>query len=68
MVLYEFPMSEWVVFDCISVLSKDLHSLNTKIFTEWLLGNPECEIVESSNMEWYECMSEKISTDYCSSI
>lgn len=68
MVLYEFPMSEWVVFNYIGVLSKDLHSLDTKIFTEWLLGNPKYEIEKNANVECYECMSEKTSTDYRSSI
>lgn len=68
MVLYEFPMGEWVVFECIGVLPEALQSLNTKIFTEWLPGNPEYEIAGNANVEWYERMNENASQDYRSAI
>lgn len=68
MVLYEFPIGEWVVFDCIGALPETLQSLNTKIFTEWLPGNPEYEIARDANVEWYERMNENTSPDYRSAI
>ena len=68
MVLYEFPMGEWVVFDCIGALPEALQSLNTKIFTEWLPGNPDYEIAGDANVEWYERMNENTSPDYRSAI
>lgn len=57
MALYEFPMSEWAVFDCIGALPEALQSLNTKIFREWLPGNPEYELAGDANVEWYDCVN-----------
>jgi AraC family transcriptional regulator len=30
-----------------------LQSVNTKIFKEWLPGNPDYEIATGMNIEWY---------------
>lgn len=69
MALYEFPMCEWAVFDCIGAIPEALQSLNTKIFSEWLPGNPEYEIAGDANVEWYDCINgEKTDTDYHSAI
>lgn len=69
MALYEFPMSEWAVFDCIGALPEALQSLNTKIFREWLPGNPEYELAGDANVEWYDCVNgEMTDQDYHSAI
>lgn len=69
MALYEFPMCEWAVFDCIGAVPEALQSLNTKIFKEWLPGNPEYELAGDANVEWYDCINgEKTDPDYHSAI
>ena len=43
--------------------------MNTKIFTEWLPGNPEYELCGNANVEWYDCINgEKTDPDYHSAI
>ena len=54
MVVYEFPQSDWAVFNCIGPLPEALQSVNTRIFQEWLPGNPEYEICGNANIEWYD--------------
>jgi len=44
MVLYEFPESEWAMFDCVRPIPEALQSLNERIFKEWLPGNSDYEI------------------------
>ena len=44
MVVYEFPRNEWAVFDCIGPNPQTLQSVNTRIFSEWLPGNPDYEL------------------------
>ncbi len=39
MVVYEFPRSDWAVFDCIGPIPEALQTVNTRIFSEWLPGN-----------------------------
>lgn len=69
MKLYEFPHGEWAVFDSIGPIPESLQSLNTKIFKEWLPGNPEYEISGNANIEWYDCVNgEKTDADYHSAI
>ncbi len=69
MVLYEFPMCEWAVFDCIGAIPEALQNLNTKIFREWLPGNPDYEIAGDANVEWYDCINgEKTDVNYHSAI
>lgn len=69
MVLYEFPMSDWAVFDCIGPMPESLQSLNTRIFKEWLPGNPDYEIAGNANVEWYDSLNgEKSDPDYHSAI
>ena len=41
MVVYEFPRSDWAVFNCIGPIPEALQSMNTRIFREWLPGNPD---------------------------
>ena len=54
MAVYEFPRCDWAVFDCIGPLPDALQSLNTRVFREWLPGNPDYEICGNANVEWYD--------------
>ena len=69
MVLYEFPRGEWAVFNCVGPLPEAMQSVNTRIFSEWLPGNPEYELSGNANVEWYDCINgEKTDPDYHSAI
>ena len=69
MVVYEFPRSDWAVFNCIGPIPEALQSVNTRIFREWLPGNPEYELCGNANVEWYDCVNgEKTDPDYHSAI
>ena len=69
MVLYEFPRGEWAVFDCVGPNPQTLQSVNTRIFREWLPGNPDYELCGSANVEWYDCLhGEMTDPDYHSAI
>ena len=69
MVVHEFPQSDWAVFNCIGPLPEALQSVNTRIFQEWLPGNPEYEICGNANIEWYDPANKDTSDpDYRSAI
>ncbi|MBR5049167.1 MAG: AraC family transcriptional regulator [Erysipelotrichaceae bacterium] len=68
MTLYEFPRGEWAVFNCVGPLPEALQSVNTRIFSEWLPGNPDYELCGNANVEWYDCTGEKTDPDYRSAI
>ena len=69
MAVYEFPRGDWAVFDCIGPIPESLQSLNTRIFKEWLPGNPDYELCGNANVEWYDCVNgEKTDKDYHSAI
>ena len=69
MVVYEFPRNDWAVFNCIGPIPDALQSLNTRIFREWLPGNPEYELCGNASVEWYDCVNgEKTDPDYHSAI
>ena len=69
MVVYEFPRGDWAVFDCIGPLPDALQSVNTRIFNEWLPGNPDYEFSGVANVEWYDCINgEKTDADYHSAV
>ncbi|MBR2669564.1 MAG: AraC family transcriptional regulator [Solobacterium sp.] len=69
MVIYEFPRCEWAVFNCLGPLPEAMQSVNTRIFREWLPGNPEFELYGNANVEWYDCVNgEKDDPDYRSAI
>lgn len=69
MMLYEFPRSDWAIFDCIGPIPDALQSLNTRIFRQWLPGNPDYELCGNANVEWYDCINgEKTDPDYHSAI
>ena len=56
MVTYTLPNNEWAVFDCYGPIPKTLQSMNTRIFKEWLPGNPDYELSGNVNVEWYDCI------------
>jgi len=68
MSVYEFPDCEWAVFDCYGPNPATLQAMNTKIFTEWLPGNPEFELSGPANVEWYDAVGEMTDKDYHSAI
>ncbi|SFG45479.1 AraC family transcriptional regulator [Oribacterium sp. WCC10] len=69
MVVYEFPRGDWAVFDCIGPVPEALQNVNTRIFKEWLPGNPEYELCGNATAEWYDCVNGKMSDpDYHSAI
>ncbi len=51
--VYELPESDWAIFDCVGPCPKTLQEVNTKIFKEWLPGNPDFEFHGYANVEWY---------------
>lgn len=53
--LFDFPDLEWAKFKCVGPMPKALQSVNTKIFKEWLPGNPDYEMAGGFNIEWYDC-------------
>jgi len=69
MVIYEFPRGDWAVFNCIGPNPETLQSVNTRIFREWLPGNPDYELCGSASVEWYDCVNgEMTDADYHSAI
>ena len=53
MTVYELPDFDWAVFDCYGPCPKALQDVNTKIWKEWLPGNPDFEFPGRANIEWY---------------
>ena len=46
-----------------------LQSVNTRIFSEWLPGNPDYELSGNATVEWYDCINgEMTDPDYHSAI
>lgn len=69
MVLHEFPRGDWAVFNCVGPVPQALQSVNTRIFREWLPGNPEYELCGNATVEWYDCVNgEKTDPDYHSAV
>lgn len=68
MEIYQFPQTEWAKFECIGPMPESIQSINTKIFNEWLPNNPEFEISENVNIEWYSCDGDKTANNYKSGI
>ena len=69
MAVYEFPRGEWAIFDCVGPIPDALQSLNTRVFQEWLPGNPDYELSGNASVEWYDCLNgEKTDPDYHSAI
>ena len=67
MTLYELPDCDWAIFDCFGPIPEALQTLNTRIFREWLPGNPDYEFFGEANVEWYD-MGDTNAPDYHSAI
>ena len=67
MKVFEIPSAEWAKFHCTGPLPGSLQAVNTKIFKEWLPGNPDYEFSMNMNIEWYS-MSDCSQPDYESEI
>ncbi len=67
MTIYDFPDMEWAKFSCKGPMPGAMQAVNTKIFNEWLPGNPDYEIAMSANIEWYS-KGETQTVDYESGI
>lgn len=53
MTVFRFPSLEWAKFPCRGPLPGALQSVNSKIFREWLPGNPEYEMAMDADIEHY---------------
>ena len=65
--VYELPDFDWAIFDCYGPNPKALQDVNTKIFKEWMPGNPDFEFPGRVNIEWYG-EEDPSSPDYHSAI
>lgn len=61
------PPSQWAKFRCVGPLPGALQAVNTKVFSEWLPGNPDYEPSMPINLEWYS-MEDTSAPDYESGI
>lgn len=66
--VFTLPALEWAKFRCSGPMPEALQSVNTKIFQEWLPGNPEFEIAYGVNVEWYSMEGKTSDPDYESEI
>ena len=66
--VFTLPALEWAKFRCSGPMPEALQSVNTKIFQEWLPGNPEFEIAQGTNIEWYSMEKDTSAPDYESEI
>ena len=67
MSVFEFPDMDWAKFRCVGSMPGALQSVNTKVFREWLPGNPDYEVAMYANIEWYT-PGDMSSNDYESGI
>lgn len=51
--VFEVPALTWAKFRCKGPLPGALQSINTKIFKQWLPGNPDWELSAGFNLEYY---------------
>lgn len=68
MELYPLPAFTWAVFRCVGPLPAALQTINTRIFKEWLPGNPRYELADGYSVEWYSNHPDMQSPDYESAI
>lgn len=68
MTVYEFPELTWARFRCTGPMPEAIQAVNTKIFSQWLPGNPEWEIAFPGNVEWYSENGDTQAADYESEI
>lgn len=68
MEVYTFPAAEWAKFRCSGPLPGALQAVNTKIFREWLPGNPDYTLARGGNIEWYSMAGAPSDPDYESAV
>ena len=69
MEVYEFPMGDWAVFDCVGPIPGAIQAMNDRIFKEWLPGNKDYELCGNATVEWYDCIhGEQTDPDYRSAV
>ena len=68
MTVFEFPELTWARFRCTGLMPEALQAVNTKIFSQWLPGNPEYEVAFPGNVEWYSDNPDTRAADYESEI
>lgn len=68
MEVYTFPAREWAKFRCSGPMPGALQTVNTRIFREWLPGNPDYEIAQGGSIEWYSMEGAPSDPDYESAI
>lgn len=66
--VYALPAQTWAKFRCSGPLPESLQTVNTKVFQEWLPGNPEYELAQGCNLEWYSMDKDTAAPDYESGI
>ena len=62
------PEANWAKFNCIGPLPEALQAVNTRIFKEWLPGNPDFEIAMGISVEWYSSNEKTGDANYQSAI
>lgn len=67
MKLFTIPAALWAKFRCNGPMPGAFQAVNTKIFKEWLPGNPDYEVAMGINVEWYS-MGDMSAPDYESEI
>ncbi|MEA4919798.1 MAG: AraC family transcriptional regulator [Clostridiaceae bacterium] len=65
--VFTLPGATWAKFSSFGPLPGALQTINTKIFKEWLPGNPDYELDGDINVEWYS-MGDMSSSWYESAI
>lgn len=53
MKIVEIPACSWAKFRCVGPMPEAFQTVNTRIFKEWLPGNPQYELAAGINIEWY---------------
>lgn len=53
MTTFDVPAGDWAKFRAVGPLPGALQAVNTRVFKEWLPGNPDWEAAGQCNIEWY---------------
>ena len=53
MTTFDVPGGDWAKFRAVGPLPGSLQAVNTRVFKEWLPGNPDWEAAGQCNIEWY---------------
>ncbi|MDE6964090.1 MAG: AraC family transcriptional regulator [Lachnospiraceae bacterium] len=53
MKIFEIPAHTWAKFQCAGPMPEAIQTMSTRIYREWLPGNPEYEIASNIDMERY---------------